>query len=50
MNRKRPPFFLNPVLEFTSRTIYGGEEPSRKRVVVPASQAKQAGGTDSLAP
>ncbi len=30
------------------RTIYGGQEPSRNRVVVPARQVTQAGETDSL--
>ncbi len=30
------------------RTIYGGQEPSRNRVVIPASQATQADGIDSL--
>ncbi len=29
-------------------TIYGGKEPSRNRVVVPAQQATQAAGIDSL--
>ncbi len=30
------------------RTIFGGQEPSRNRDVVPARQATQAGGIDSL--
>ncbi len=34
------------VLEFLNN--YGGQEPSRKRVLVPARQATEAGGIDSL--
>ena len=30
------------------RTIYGGQEPSRNMVIVPARQATQAGGSYSL--
>ncbi len=30
------------------KTIYEGQKPSRNKVVVPARQAKQAGGIDSL--
>ncbi len=35
-----------PVLDFL--TIYGGKEPSRNRIVVPARQATQPGGIGSL--
>ncbi len=40
--------FLIPIQCWNFRTIYGGQEPSRNRIVVPARQATQAGGIDSL--
>ncbi len=36
------------LLSWNFRTIYGGKEPSRNRVLVPARRASQAGGIDSL--
>ncbi len=42
------PSLCKTILCWNFKTIYGGQEPSINSVVVPACQATQAGGSDSL--
>ncbi len=46
INQDLKPGYYNLCWNF--RTIYGGKEQSRNRVVVPARKATQAGGNDSM--